>query len=392
MNYNVDTNNNLSNLDLLCERLSDGRIPLKSVGDLNFVDDRGYTLLLLASIKGDLELVRALASRSEVIYSDCYRLMGANSDPLHMAIKFQHHDLVRFLLEEGRAQLDSCDSHGHTPLYYSIGDRALFSYLLANGANLDFGKDNPLKLAVNSLNTRFIDTILPYVTRRHLSSYCPFTDLAYSYCDAIDLSKRLNMFEFLLRHPRIRWRSRDEHEENLKNVVKWNKFRFLRLLLANHYEADELNLNELFARRLSDSSYCAKLLAVLKLTYYLGFKFTNVHPGKCQASDVRTVQQFSSWNARNPFFGDLGNFGDPFANTDKELISLDRTQVYQSFLHWKHRRPAILSLKQIGRIALRKHFGPHLTLVLSRIRFPQYLVEFLDLDDLQDYLEVLDYA
>lgn len=384
---NLDANNNLTNLDFLCEQLSDGRIPLESIGDPNFVDHRGYTLLLLATIKGDLNLVRALASRSDVICSDC-RLLGANGDPLHMAVKFQHYKIVQYLLEERGAQLDACDSYGHTPLYYSIetGSCAIFGYLLANGASLDCGTENPMKLAVNSLNTQFIELIMRYVTREHLSSYCPFSDLAYSYC-ALDLRKKLKMFECLLTHPKIRWRIWGTNEQSLGDLVKRNKFRFLRLLIAYHYDVDKLNLDELFARNLSDSSYCAKLLAVLKLTYHLGFKFMNVHPAKCESVDFGATQQFSSWNARNPFFG------DPFVNNDKqELVTLDQTLVYPRFLHWKSQRPTILSLKQIARIALRKHFGPHLTFVLRRVHIPPYLENFLSLDDLQDYLEALDYA
>lgn len=392
MNYNVDINNNLSNLDLLCERLSDGTIPLESVADLNHVDERGCTLVLLASIKGDLELVRRLSHQNNVIFSDCHPLLDATSDPLHMAVKFRHYDLVGFLLEERKVLVDNFDSHGHTPLYYStqIGDCDLFTYLLEYGASFDFGKENPFKLAVNSLNTKFINSILPYLTRKHLSTYCPFTDLAFSYCDASDLRKKLKMFDFLLKHPRISLRSVEGREQSIKNMVKYNKFRFLKLLLTNHFDVDELNLDELFVRNLSDSSYCAKLLTVLKLAYYLGFRFTNVHLSKSQVS-VRTIGQFSSFNTRNPFFGDLDE-GDLFANTDKDLISLHQTQTYASFLNWKSRRPKILSLKQMSRIALRKHFGPHLTLVLSRIRYPPYLIRFLNLDDLQTYFEVLDYA
>lgn len=396
---NFDLNNNklpnggLANktLDYIYRSLCDQQIELNEIEDLNYVDDCGYCLILLASIYGDLNLVQKLISTNEVIYTDCYRRLNANNDPLHMAVKFEHYELVEYLVEVKKVYLDVFDSHGCTPLYYSIekGNGDLFDYLIKRGSNFRLVKENPFRLAVNSLNIDFINQILPYLSDKHTSTYNPFTDLIYSYCYALDFKRKLFMFDYLLKHPKIKINDDTNGDRTLHNLIRFNKFRTLKLLILNNYDVDKLNFNELPRSSVQDGDYCVKLLAVLKLVYFLGTRFRNVL--NANKLTTRTDRERFGDQASGHYFGNQQNFFFMHhTDDDQTLVRIEQTHVYQEFVDWLSKRPKILNLQHLSRIALRKHFNKNLIPVVSHINYPFYLVNYLNLDDLVDYLDLLD--
>ena len=392
MNINLNNNLKIKNLNSIYKELSsNSSIAIEQLDfDLNYVDEHGYSLILLASIDGDLELIKKLLNQTGVIYTDCCQRLKANSDPLHMAIKFQHYDIVSYLVEERKVLINNYDAYSCTPLYYAIGDCDLFSYLIAKGSNFNSIKGNPFKLAVNSLNIEFINCILPYLNERNdLLSYCPFVDLAYSYTYGTDLTRKLKLFDYLLKHPKIKLRQIGQTDQSLTNVIKFNKFRFFKLLILNNYDIDKFDLSSFLIANLRNSSYCDKLLVVFKLNYYLGFKLqvTNF-----VQANVQAIEQFNYFNLENFYFGN-SNFGNSNSNSNQDLISINNTQIYQNYVkNWKSRKPNILNLQQLARIYLRKHFNKNLIHILNTINYPRYLINYLNLHDLQDYLDVLDYA
>lgn len=313
-----------------------------------------------------------------------------------MAVKFEHSELVRYLVEERRVYLNISDSYSCTPLYYSIsnGNCDLFNYLIDKGAKVDLVKGNKFKLAVNSMNVQFINLILPHLTKDDTSSYCPFVDLIYSYCYPLDLRKKMKMFDHLLKHPFIKLKHNAKINLNgINDVVKMNKFRYLKLMIINNLDIDQLELDYLFTDFLKDTDYSRKLFAFLKVSYYLGIRFLNFNLN--DRSSVQAIERSNNYNTFNEFFGkvqvDLNNLFIAENNgTDDKLISLYQTDVFQMFLDWKSKKPKLLNLQQLSRISLRKGYNKNLIHLINQISYPKFLKNYLNLNDLEHYLDEFD--
>lgn len=71
----MDYNNNNLNLSVLYDKLSKNQIDLDQIDNLNQVDECGINLILLASIQGNLELIKKLLKK-DTVYTDCCSRIG----------------------------------------------------------------------------------------------------------------------------------------------------------------------------------------------------------------------------------------------------------------------------------------------------------------------------
>jgi ankyrin repeat protein len=159
------------------------KLLLEGGADLESIDEKGRTALLLASENGDEDIIRLLLEGgADIERKDEYgwtplslavrnrdmRIMklllekGANIEskvmrgwtPLSFAIKDACQEVIKLLLEKG-ADLEPKDQHGRTPLSLAAenGDEATIKLLVEKGADLeskDEGSQAPLLLAAKS--------------------------------------------------------------------------------------------------------------------------------------------------------------------------------------------------------------------------------------------------
>ncbi|RWR99655.1 uncharacterized protein B4U79_02544, partial [Dinothrombium tinctorium] len=101
--------------------------------DLNAVDTRGNSPILYAANDGNLFLIELLINLgAEFIHER--RPEKVHCDPLHIAAKRGHFEVIKFLVRKG-ANVNAGDSVGRTPLFYALvgGHRDVCSILLQSG-------------------------------------------------------------------------------------------------------------------------------------------------------------------------------------------------------------------------------------------------------------------
>jgi len=99
--------------------------------DVDLSNKQGETPLMMASINGDLPLVRTLVLKNKA------QLDHISWTPLHYACAKGHLDVAQFLSANG-AKIDSLSFGGTTPLMMAVqsGNELLVKLLLDKGANL----------------------------------------------------------------------------------------------------------------------------------------------------------------------------------------------------------------------------------------------------------------
>ncbi|MBU3630248.1 ankyrin repeat domain-containing protein [Polynucleobacter sp. AP-Melu-500A-A1] len=99
--------------------------------DVDLSNKQGETPLMMASINGDLPLVRTLVLKNKA------QLDHISWTPLHYACAKGHLDVAQFLIANG-AKVDSLSLGGTTPLMMAVqsGNELLVKLLLDRGANL----------------------------------------------------------------------------------------------------------------------------------------------------------------------------------------------------------------------------------------------------------------
>jgi len=99
--------------------------------DVDLSNKQGETPLMIASINGDLPLVRTLVLKNKA------QLDHISWTPLHYACAKGHLDIAHFLIANG-AKVDSLSLGGTTPLMMAVqsGNELLVKLLLDKGANL----------------------------------------------------------------------------------------------------------------------------------------------------------------------------------------------------------------------------------------------------------------
>ena len=99
--------------------------------DVDLSNKQGETPLMLASINGDLPLVRTLVLKNKA------QIDHISWTPLHYACAKGHLDIAQFLIANG-ALVDSLSLGGTTPLMMAVqsGNELLVKFLLDKGANL----------------------------------------------------------------------------------------------------------------------------------------------------------------------------------------------------------------------------------------------------------------
>ena len=99
--------------------------------DVDLSNKQGETPLMIASINGDLPLVRTLVLKNKA------QLDHISWTPLHYACAKGHLDIAQFLIANG-AKVDSLNLGGTTPLMMAVqsGNELLVKLLLDKGANL----------------------------------------------------------------------------------------------------------------------------------------------------------------------------------------------------------------------------------------------------------------
>jgi len=99
--------------------------------DVDLSNKQGETPLMMASINGDLPLVRTLVLKNKA------QLDHISWTPLHYACSKGHLDVAQFLIANG-AKVDSLSLGGATPLMMAVhsGNELLVKLLLDKGANL----------------------------------------------------------------------------------------------------------------------------------------------------------------------------------------------------------------------------------------------------------------
>jgi ankyrin repeat protein len=99
--------------------------------DVDLSNRQGETPLMIASINGDLPLVRTLVLKNKA------QLDHISWTPLHYACAKGHLDVAQFLIANG-AKVDSLSLGGTTPLMMAVqsGNELLVKLLLDKGANL----------------------------------------------------------------------------------------------------------------------------------------------------------------------------------------------------------------------------------------------------------------
>lgn len=99
--------------------------------DVDLSNKQGETPLMIASINGDLPLVKALVSKNKA------QIDHISWTPLHYACAKGQLDVAQFLLANG-AIVDSLSPGGTTPLMMAVqsGNELLVKLLLDKGANL----------------------------------------------------------------------------------------------------------------------------------------------------------------------------------------------------------------------------------------------------------------
>jgi ankyrin repeat protein len=129
---------------------------IKSVRDVNYVDESYNTPLHIAAIKGYIEIARMLINNNANIDGRNHH----GSTPLHLAIQFNNTASALELIANG-ADVNIKDRYGETALHLAVSKNniILVKRLIENKAQINavnFVSMTPLAIAVKSSNTPII--------------------------------------------------------------------------------------------------------------------------------------------------------------------------------------------------------------------------------------------
>lgn len=134
-----------TNLNVLTYLLQKGTNPNTKNAD-------GMTILHLAAGSGNMEVAEIILNNSYVRVDNKSSEKTGGNTALHLAVKYEHLDMVEYLCEKG-ASLNIKNDSGSTPLHCAAftGNTAIIEYLLQKGAEIDAtdkGDKQPLHAAV----------------------------------------------------------------------------------------------------------------------------------------------------------------------------------------------------------------------------------------------------
>ncbi|EAK87747.1 Ank repeat protein with possible signal peptide [Cryptosporidium parvum Iowa II] len=167
--------------------------------------------------------------------------------PLLLACKNQHKEVVRLLIEKGKAHLDCTDSDGRTPLFYAISqlDIGLVNYLLEKGANPNFRDilgNTPLIHALMVNFKEAVSALLSFGAFPWIRNYAGFDPVTLAV-----LENRIDILPILISSKRY---SLEEFDIR-KNIPEYHHSAARRLLLGIKYYIREQILLELLEIEIS---------------------------------------------------------------------------------------------------------------------------------------------
>ncbi|POM83596.1 Ankyrin repeats (3 copies) family protein [Cryptosporidium meleagridis] len=167
--------------------------------------------------------------------------------PLLLACKNQHKEVVRLLIEKGKAHLDCTDSDGRTPLFYAISqlDIGLVNYLLEKGANPNFRDilgNTPLIHALMVNFKEAVSVLLSFGAFPWIRNYAGFDPVTLAV-----LENRIDILPILISSKRY---SLEEFDIR-KNIPEYHHSAARRLLLGIKYYIREQILLELLEIEIS---------------------------------------------------------------------------------------------------------------------------------------------
>ncbi len=140
--------------------------PLPADASPNDRNDRGYTALHDAVIRGEVERMRVLIDHGADVNSPIRSNESYSSDwgatPLHLAARDGRPEIIEILLVAG-ARVDIADDRGATPLHWAAGQPGVAGTLITRGANVNeadrLGR-TPLHWAANLGAAESIDALV----------------------------------------------------------------------------------------------------------------------------------------------------------------------------------------------------------------------------------------
>lgn len=136
-------------------------LTLNSIAE-GYKEGNGRTILHFAASRGDVEIFRYLASEDN---SEVFNEQDKNGNtPLFIAVQHDNLPLVKYIIEEKKADIKMTRTGGTTILHIacSTGNAALVEYLAARGADLEAGSEagTPLQWAITTQRKDIVKILL----------------------------------------------------------------------------------------------------------------------------------------------------------------------------------------------------------------------------------------
>ena len=146
---------------VLRNNFKSAEILIKEGASLKIRDNRGYTPLLRACEKGNLEMAKLLIKDKSEFKEKV--LLNPKKTALHLAIKKDNLELIKWLLENG-LDINSKDEDGRTPLMDSVSNMKVptVKLLLEKGASINDisnNGENLLSISRQTFNKEIISII-----------------------------------------------------------------------------------------------------------------------------------------------------------------------------------------------------------------------------------------
>ncbi|RWS09566.1 hypothetical protein B4U79_03359 [Dinothrombium tinctorium] len=337
--------------------------------DLNAVDIRGYSPILLAAIDGNQQLIELLIKQGAAFSDDC-RPKDVHCDPLHIAAKRGHLNVVKLLVDKG-ANVNAIDTVGRTPLWYTLlsGHVDVFLFLLENGAKANLIPECVANAAVKSMSIELISKVLSLGFK--LSSFDEGTALHHIiWRDMIECcypgySSRnfLEVFRFLLSK-----RSVDIDE---KFASKGTPLTYAFTMRRHNFTYELIkhgaNVRECSLQRFHFSS---DSIPSLKCLLYSGFRFdVNFFRENCipLTPKDRNLKRQLEVTCCKPCCGWL---------TDEEYKH--ELSAFREFCEWLESQTLTpFSLKALCRIVIRMRFGTFINDYIESTMLPESVKNFI---------------
>ena len=146
-------------------------------------DDKGWTPLMIASSKGDLEIVKCLVEKGYASVDSLGFTEELNS-ALFFATENEHHEVMKYLIEN-EADVNLDNKEDETPLMKSVvkNDFEGVKILVENGADVNAkdGVSSVLVKGVRSGNIEMVEYLIEKGARVNDKVWGDFTPLMYAY-------------------------------------------------------------------------------------------------------------------------------------------------------------------------------------------------------------------